>query len=116
MDGATVWFNPSCSKCRTTQGILAERGISTDLVEYLENTPDRGEIERVMRLLGVDHAREIARQGEALWDELGLESASSPQVVDAMLEHPVLIERPIVIVGDRAVIGRPPERVLELLS
>ena len=57
MDGATVWFNPSCSKCRTTQGILAERGISTDLVEYLENTPDRDEIERVMRLLGVDHAR-----------------------------------------------------------
>lgn len=116
MAGATVWFNASCSKCRTTHGILQERGVSTDLVDYLGRTPDREEIERVMKLLGVTHAREIARQGEQAWTELGLADASSAEVIDAMLEHPILIERPIVIVGDRAVIARPPERVLELLG
>lgn len=111
----TVWFNAKCSKCRTTQGILEEHGVDADYVRYLEQSPTRADLERVLRLLGADHARAIARTGEKEWTELGLASASSDQILDAMVAHPILIERPIVIRGDRAVIGRPPENVLELL-
>lgn len=112
----TVWFNGRCSKCRTTQGILQERGIDADYVQYLEQAPTKAELQRVLQLLGADDARAIARTGEKEWDELGLADASSDEILDAMVQHPILIERPIVIRGDRAVIGRPPENVLELLD
>lgn len=112
----TVWFNARCSKCRTTQGILAERGVDASYVQYLEQTPTKDELQRVMGLLGISHAREMARTGESEWSDLALADASSDEVLDAMVQHPILIERPIVIVGDRAVIARPPERVEELLS
>lgn len=115
MSEPTVWFNPRCSKCRTTQGILAERGVEADYFEYLDTPPTADDIRRVMGLLGIDHARDMARPGEAKWKELRLESASSDEVIDAMVANPILIERPIVIVGDKAVIARPPERVLEIL-
>jgi arsenate reductase (glutaredoxin) len=114
-DTVTVWFNPSCSKCRTAQGILAERGVDADYVHYLTDTPSRDELERVLRLVGSDDPRAIARTGEALWSELGLDGASRDEILAALTANPILIERPIVIVGDRAVVARPPERVLELL-
>ena len=115
MADVTVWFNPSCSKCRTTQGILQEHGVDADYVRYLDQAPTKEELQRVLGLLGADHARAIARTGEKAWTELGLADASSDEVLDAMVKHPILIERPIVIRGDRAVIGRPPENVLDLL-
>ncbi|MBW3579598.1 MAG: arsenate reductase (glutaredoxin) [Actinobacteria bacterium] len=115
MDTA-VYFNPSCSKCRTTQSILAERGVDARYVEYLEQAPSREELERVMALLGVDDPRQMMRTGEAVYDELGLHDATSDELIDAMTLHPILIERPIVIRGHRAVIARPPERVLDLLA
>ena len=116
MSDVTVWFNGKCSKCRTTQGILQERGVDADYVQYLEQAPTKAELQRVLSLLGADDARAIARTGEKEWSELGLDGASSDEILDAMVEHPILIERPIVIRGDRAVIGRPPENVLALLD
>ena len=114
-DNVTVWFNPNCSKCRTVQGILAEKGVDADYVRYLEQTPSRDEIEAVLKLLGTDDPRTIMRTGEAVYGELGLAGADRDALLDAMVANPILIERPIVIRGDRAVIGRPPERLLELL-
>lgn len=116
MSDPTVLFNAACSKCRTAQSILAERGVSANYVDYLTNTPPKTELERIMRLLGVDHPRAMARTSEPVWSELGLDGASPDEVLDAMVEHPILIERPIVIVGNRAVIARPPERLLEILD
>ncbi|HEX3393278.1 MAG TPA: arsenate reductase (glutaredoxin) [Acidimicrobiales bacterium] len=112
----TVWFNPSCSNCRTTQGILQDRGVDADYVRYLDQAPGRDELERVLAMLGTDDPRTIVREKEPVYDELGLASAGRGELLDAMTTHPVLIQRPIVIHGDRAVIARPPERVLELLE
>ena len=112
----SVYFNPGCSNCRTAQGLLAERGIDADYVRYLEQAPTREELERVLRLLGTDDPRHMIRTKEPQYAELGLESAGRDELLDAMAAHPVLIQRPIVIRGDRAVIARPPERLLELLE
>jgi arsenate reductase len=115
-DDTTVWFNPSCSKCRGARDLLAEEGVDASYVEYLKDTPSRGELERVLALLGFEDPRQMMRTGESVYDELGLASVDDRgALLDAMVEHPILIERPIVIRGDRAVIGRPPERVEELL-
>ena len=112
----TVWFNPSCSKCRGTRDLLGEKGVAAAYVEYLETAPSADEIRRVMGLLGIDDPRQMMRTGEAVYGELGLAAATGDRLIDAMAEHPILIERPIVIRGERAVIARPPERVLELLD
>lgn len=114
-EDVTVWFNPACSKCRTVQGILAERGVEANYVRYLEQAPSRTEIEAVLTQLGTDDPRAIMRTGEAVYRELGLGGADRDALLDALVANPVLIERPIVIRGQRAVVGRPPENVLELL-
>jgi arsenate reductase len=116
MTDLTVWFNPHCSKCRTAHGLLAERGVEADYVRYLDDAPTRSDLERVLTLLGTDDPRAITRTGEALYEELGLAGADRDALLDALATHPVLIERPIAIRGDRAVVARPPERVLELLD
>ncbi len=112
----TVWFNPSCSKCRTAQGLLAERGIEATYVEYLSQAPTVEELRHLLTLLGTSDPRAIARVHEPTWSQLALDDASDDQILEAMHEYPILIERPIVIVGDRAVVARPPERVLDLLD
>lgn len=114
-DDLTVWFNPNCSKCRTVQGILTERGVDANYVRYLEQSPSRAEIQAVLTLLGTDDPRTIMRTGEAVYKELGLAAADRDALLDAMVANPILIERPIVIRGERAVVGRPPENVLDLL-
>jgi arsenate reductase len=114
-DDVTVFFNPSCSKCRGARDLLAERGVDATYVRYLDDAPSRAELERVMGLLGIDDPRGMMRTGEPVYAQLGLATAGSDALLDAMVEHPILIERPIVIRGDRAVIARPPERLLELL-
>lgn len=111
-----VYFNPSCSNCRTVKGILEERGVEATYVEYLEQAPGREEIERVMGLLGIEDPREMMRAKEPVYGELGLGTAGREELIDAMAAHPILIQRPIVVVGERAVIARPGERVLELLD
>lgn len=114
-DEVTVWFNPSCSKCRGAASLLAEQDLEVQFVRYLDEAPSRGELERVLALLGTDDPREITRTGEPRYAELGLADADRDALLDALAANPVLIERPIVIVGDRAVIARPPEKLLHLL-
>lgn len=113
----TIWHNPRCSKSRATLQILKERGIEPDIRLYLEAPPDTDEITRVLALLGRE-ARDIMRKGEAVYRELNLgdPALDDSDLVDAMAENPILIERPIVISGDKARIGRPPESVLEILE
>ncbi|MGH9166111.1 MAG: arsenate reductase (glutaredoxin) [Acidimicrobiales bacterium] len=114
MDTA-VYYNPSCSKCRTVQAILAEKGIEARLVRYLEQAPTRAEIEDLMAKLGIEDPRDMMRTGEACYEQLGLATATADELIEAMMVEPVLIERPIVVRGDRAVIARPAERVNQLL-
>ena len=111
----TIWFNPSCSKCRGTMDILRERSLDADVVEYLQTPPTADEIRGVLAKLGIG-PRELVRTREAVYAELGLAEASDDELIDAMAAHPILIERPVVISGGRAVIGRPPERVIDLLG
>jgi arsenate reductase len=115
-DAVTIWHNPRCSKSRGAMDILAERGIDADVVRYLDAAPSRAELEDVLRRLGTDDPRAIVRTGEAVYRELGLADADRETLLDALAAHPILIERPIVVVGDRAVVARPPERVLDLLG
>ena len=115
-DEVQVFFNPRCSKCRSVRGILEERGLEADYLRYLESTPARSELERVLASLGTDDPRKMMRTEEPIYRKLGLASAARDALLDAMAEHPILIQRPIIIRGDRAVIGRPPERALELFE
>lgn len=116
MSDVTVYFNPRCSKCRTAWSLLEERGVDAEQYRYLDARPDRAEIERVMGLLGIDDPRQMMRTAEDVYRELGLAGAGRDALIDAMVEYPVLVERPIVIRGERAVIARPPERALDLLD
>jgi arsenate reductase len=112
-----VYFNPSCSKCRTAEGILREHNIDADFVRYLDTPPTREDLDRLMRLLGIDDPRQMMRTGEDAYQAEGLDrpDATKDELLDAIVRHPILLERPIVVRGDKAVIARPPERLLELL-
>lgn len=112
--GTQVYFNPSCSKCRTVQGILAERGVEADYVRYLDQAPTRESLVEVMGLLGIADPRLMMRTGEPVYAALGLASAGPDHLLDAMVANPILIERPIVVHEGRAVIARPAEKVLDL--
>ena len=114
MDNA-VFFNPACTNCQTVKGILEEKGIGADYVHYLDEAPSREEIERVMGLLGIDDPQEMMRAKEPVYQELNLASADKDTLINAMTEHPILIQRPIVVLGDKAIIARPAERVMEIL-
>lgn len=117
MTPLTAYINPACSKCRRLLEIFAERGIEATLVEYLTTPPDRATLERIVAMPGVV-APELVRRDKR-FDELGLSDAScstTAQVVELLLAHPELMERPLVVADDRALVARPPERVLELLG
>ncbi len=113
-DDVLVYFNPDCSKCRGARDLLDDKGVEADYFRYLDEAPSREELERVMGLLGIDDPRQMMRTGEDVYKELNLASADKDALLDAMTKHPILIERPIVIKGDRAVIARPPEKLLDL--
>jgi arsenate reductase (glutaredoxin) len=116
MSEFTIYHNPRCSKSRTTLGLLEERGINPDIVLYLEQAPDAAQIGALLGKLGIT-AGELVRRGEEAYKACSLSKDSSEdEVIAAMASHPKLIERPIVVKGDRAVLGRPPENVLELLD
>lgn len=116
MDSAPkLYFNPSCSKCRTADSLLKEHGVEATLVRYLEQAPTVEELRVLMARLDIDDPREMMRTGESAYSELGLAEAPPERLLEAIAAHPVLLERPIFIVGDRAVIARPPDRLLELL-
>lgn len=109
----TIWHNPRCSKSRQTVALVEEAGISAKLRMYLKDTPSEADLRYVLSKLGIP-ASHLVRTGETVFKELGLKEASEDQLVAAMVSHPILVERPIVIHGDRAAIGRPPEAVLAL--
>ncbi len=112
----TIWHNPKCSKSREALKLLEEKGEDINVVRYLEETPSRDEIAALLKMLGVS-ARELMRTKEELYRELGLANVEDEaQLIDALAQHPRLIERPILIEGSRAVIGRPVEKVVEFLG
>jgi len=115
MDDLTIYSNPSCSKCRTARGLLEERGIDALVVEYLNEPPTVDELRTLMGQLGLSDPRQMMRTGEDAYQELGLADQTGDDLLLAVAAHPILLERPIVVKGGRAVIARPPERLLQLL-
>jgi arsenate reductase len=110
-----LYYNPSCSKCRTAQGLLAEAGIDAELVHYLDVPPTIDELRGLMAMLGIDDPRAMMRRGEAVYGERDLDAVNGDDLLAAISAHPILLERPIFVRDGRAVIGRPPKRVRELL-
>jgi arsenate reductase (glutaredoxin) len=111
-----IYVNPSCSKCRSALSLLEERDVDAESIRYLDVPPTLAELERLMALLGIEDPRQMMRTGEPVYAEMGLDDdRSRGELLEAIAQHPILLERPIFVVGDRAVIARPPERVLELL-
>jgi len=111
---ARIYHNPRCTKSRETLALLREHGVEPEIVEYLKTPPDEAELRGLVKKLG--GARALVRTKEAAYAALGLgPDSSDDQIVQAILREPVLLERPVVVVGARAAIGRPPEQVLALL-
>jgi len=110
----TLWHNPRCTKSRQTLALLQDAGHEPEVRLYLVDTPSKDEVIAVQTALGVPAAA-MMRKGEKIFRELGLKDADEATLIDAMVAHPILIERPIRLIEDRAAIGRPPETVLELL-
>lgn len=113
----TIYHNPRCSKSRQTLALLEENGITPDVVKYLEQTPSVDQLKVLLSQLGYSSARDMMRTKETVYKELALgeESVTEQQLFEAMAENPKLIERPIVVKGDKAAMGRPPEQVLDIL-
>lgn len=113
----TIYHNPRCSKSRQTLALLEENGETPEIVLYLQSPPAEADLRALLEKLGLE-PRELMRKGEAIYKDKGLADAnlSDGQLIAAMVAHPVLIERPVVVKGDRAVLGRPPENVLDLLG
>lgn len=117
MAQVTIYHNPKCSKSRETLELLEARGVEPEIVDYLTTPPDVETLKGLLRKLGIG-AADLLRRKEDEYAELGLADKLDDEdaLVAAMVEHPVLMERPIVVQGDRARLGRPPEQVLEILS
>lgn len=112
-----IYHNPRCSKSRATLQLLEEHAVAPQVIRYLDTPPDADTLRELLARLGIG-ARELMRTGEAAYRDNGLDDPALDEeaLIAAMVEFPILIERPIVVMGDRAIIGRPPERVLELLK
>ncbi len=111
-----ILHNPRCSKSRKTLALIEQAGVDPEVVLYLETPPAADELDEILGKLGLE-PMELVRRGEEIYKELGLggRELSRQELIDLMVAHPKLIERPIVIAGERAVLGRPPENVKELL-
>jgi len=116
MKHCTVYHNPRCSKSRQTLALLEERGVDCEVVKYLETPLSLDVLESIVAALQI-RPYDLLRRGESEFRALDITAKTADSVViDAMLRYPILIERPIVVVGDKAAIGRPPESVLALFS
>jgi len=115
-DEIQIFHNPRCSKSRASLTLLTEQGVTPKVVEYLNAPPTLDELDHILTLLGLEPT-DLMRKHEAPYKENGLDdpSLTREQLMQAMIDYPILIERPIVIKGKRAIIGRPPENVLDLL-
>lgn len=112
----TIYHNPRCSKSRQALQLLQERGHVPQVVEYLKTPPNKEQLKKILDLLNVE-PRQLMRTGEKEYKELGLDEPglSRDELIEAMVRHPILIERPIVLAHDKAAVGRPLEKVLEIL-
>ncbi len=112
----TIYHNPRCSKSRQTLALLKEKGIEPKIIKYLETPPSADELKKILKLLGLS-PRELMRKKEKEYKELNLADPelSDDALIEAMVTHPRLIERPIVLANGKAALGRPPESVLEIL-
>ncbi len=112
----TLYHNPKCSKSRQTLELLNEQGIKPTIIECLKEPPTAGTLKEILRLLGKS-PRDLMRKKEDAYKENRLDdlSLSEKELIDAMVRHPILIERPIVLANGKAALGRPPEQVLEIL-
>ena len=115
MKKVTIYHNPRCTKSRETLALLKERGIEPAIIEYLKDPLSKDTVKSLIKMLGSD-AASIVRTKEAAYKDSGLSAKSSPdQIAAAIAKEPVLLERPIVVSGNKAAIGRPPENVLNVL-
>jgi arsenate reductase len=114
----TLYHNPRCSKSRETLKLLQDSGVEAAVVRYLDTPPDAATITALLDMLGFTDARELMRRKEAIYSSLQLDSPELTQeaLIQAMIDNPILIERPIAVAHGKARIGRPPERVLEILK
>tara|TARA_Y100001970_G_scaffold238349_1_gene299503 strand:- start:371 stop:721 length:351 start_codon:yes stop_codon:yes gene_type:complete len=112
-----IFHNPRCSKSRQTLAILNDNGIDVDIIEYLKETPNKVTLMQIINLLDIK-PRDLIRKGEAVYKEKGLnrEDLTDDDLIQFMIDNPILIERPIVYDNNRAIIGRPPENVLVFLK
>ncbi|MCA2334099.1 arsenate reductase (glutaredoxin) [Mycobacterium avium] len=112
--GATIYHNPRCSTSRKTLELLRDNGFEPSIVEYLKTPPSRAELVKMIRDAGID-VRTAVRKRESLYGELNLAEASDEQLLDAMIEHPILIERPFVVTPKGTRLARPIDAVREIL-
>ena len=112
----TIYHNPRCSKSRATLALLEARGLKPKIVEYLKTPPSAAELKAILRKLGIK-PRDLLRKCEPCYAALGLKvgTLDDEALIALMAENPILIERPIVVAGAKAALGRPPENVLEIL-
>jgi arsenate reductase len=117
MTDMTLYHNPRCSKSRSALQLLEERGLNPVIVRYLETPLSAAHLQKLLSMLGLS-PRQLLRTGEDEYKTLGLSNSqlTDAQLIDAMASQPKLIERPILVVGDKAVIGRPPEKILEIVQ
>lgn len=110
-----IYHNPRCRKSRETLTLLKEQGATPEVIEYLHQPPSKSELTQILSKLGFK-AEELIRRNEAIYKaSYKGKNLSEDQWIDVMIEHPILIERPIVVFGDKAALGRPPEQVLTIL-
>ncbi|HEY9900073.1 MAG TPA: arsenate reductase (glutaredoxin) [Pantanalinema sp.] len=117
MSDVVIYHNPRCSKSRQALGLIEEAGVTPSVVKYLDHPPTFEELDGLLRKLGME-PQALMRTGEDRYKELGLSTRplSREEAIRLMVENPILIERPIVVKGDKAVVARPPERAQELLG
>ena len=116
-DAVKIYHNPRCSKSRDTLSLLKSNGVEPEVVLYLDTPPDAQTVHQLLHMLGMGSARELMRKKEDLYKSLNLDDSrlTETELVQAMVDNPKLIERPIVVANGQARIGRPPEDVLEIL-
>ena len=116
MNRVTLYHNPRCSKSRQALELLRSKSVEPEVIEYLKTPPSVEELDRILRALEME-PRALMRRKESVYGTLALddESVDRHSLLQAMVEHPILIERPIAVAGDRAALGRPPENVLEVI-
>ena len=117
MSQIKIWHNPRCSKSRQALALLDENNAQEEIFKYLDEKPSKEEIKKVFKMLGFATPREMMRTKEDIYKELRLkDETDAEKLIEAMAKHPKLIERPIIIKGEKAIIARPPERVVEFLK